>query len=72
MKLQNGIMDILKEPKNFLSYILLFIILYIFIGIMISFESTLFQISLASFGSFQVVFRRENSRATPALSTQNC
>ena len=56
MKLQNEIMDILKEPKNFLSYILLFIILYIFIGIMISFMSTLFQISLASFGSFQVVF----------------
>tara|TARA_A100001037_G_scaffold301354_1_gene330664 strand:+ start:20782 stop:21000 length:219 start_codon:yes stop_codon:yes gene_type:complete len=56
MKLQNEIMDILKELKNFLSYILLFIILYIFIGIMISFASTLFQISLSSFGNFQVVF----------------
>tara|TARA_A100001037_G_scaffold306718_1_gene354536 strand:+ start:19458 stop:19655 length:198 start_codon:yes stop_codon:yes gene_type:complete len=49
-------MDILRELKNFLGYILLFVILYIFIGILLSFISMLFQIPLTSFNGFQIIF----------------
>ena len=49
-------MNILAEIKEFLSYILLFIILYIFIGFFLSAMTTFSIISLSSFGEFQRVF----------------